>query len=155
MSKDQFYIQVFSAEEFYNLYDNPTDNFKDLVQADKAYFQPAIDLYEDTREDKHAHHIVTFAGDTDAAVSHVGFQVFPTIIYIFHVFTLETYRRQRLVKHNLTFLQRQNIKLGLRVDSVNTDAITLYEQLGFKQGPTGVYTTDDDTDIEYVWEPTK
>lgn len=154
MNTSKFYVQVLSAEEFYNLYDEPTDNFKELVKQDSAYFHPASDLYEDTRKDKRAYHIVTFARDTHTAVSHVGIQVFPTIIYIFHIFTLEPYRRQGLVKHTLnTLQQQQNIKLGLRVDSVNTEAITLYEQLGFTQGNTGIQTTEDDTDIEYVWTP--
>ena len=73
-------------------------------------------------------------------------------IYIFHVFTLESYRRRGIVTYIIKSLQRQHTKLGLRVDSVNREAIHLYEQLEFVQGPTGVYTTDDDTDIEYVYK---
>lgn len=152
LDKDKFRIQVYTAEEFYNLYDNPTDNFRELVEADKAYFQPTSDLYDGTRKDKHAMHVVVFTKDTNTAIPHVGFQFFPTIIYIFHVFTLEQYRRQGLVKHTLTTIQKQGKMLGLRVDPVNTAAITLYEQLEFQQGYTGIQTTDDDTDIEYIWQ---
>ena len=159
MNKSKFRLQVYSAEEFYNLYDNPTDNFKELVQANRDYFHPTNDLYEDIRKEPQAIHIVAFSTNTNKALSHVGVQSLSTdtdtgtVLYIFHVFTLESYRRQGIVTYIIKSLQRQRTKLGLRVDSANRGAIHLYEQLGFIQGPTGVYTTDDDTDIEYVYEP--
>ena len=159
MNKSKFRIQVYSAKEFYNLYDNPTDNFKELVQANRDYFHPTNDLYEDIRKEPQAIHVVAFSRDSNIAVSHVGIQwsSLPnnkSIGYLFHIFTLESYRRQGIVTRIIKTLQKQHTKLGLRVDSVNINAIHLYEQLGFIQGPTGVYTTDDDTDIEYVYEST-
>ena len=154
--KNKFYIQVYTAEEFYSQYDNPADNFKDLVMQDKDYFHPTSDSYNRARKEKRVFHSVVFTRDTNTAISHVGMQPLNTsigkVLYIFHVFTLEPYRRQGLVKYALHSLQKQGMKLGLRTASDNYKAITLWESLGFHLSDTGVYTTENDTELEYIWE---
>ena len=72
MSKDEFYIQAYTAEEFYTIYDEPTGDFKEVVQADRDYFHSTSDLYDDIRKDSKAMHIVAFSTDTNKAFSHVG-----------------------------------------------------------------------------------